>query len=97
MATLHRFDSMSSLRRKILGIWQVQIKGVLLGSGTGVDAGTVDVALRGDHGLVAQELHQRVDADIRIGEFGGEGVAQAAWQPFVDISGYPRSVDSRSA
>ena len=70
---------------------------VLLGSGTGVDAGTVDVALRGDHGLVAQELHQRVDADIRIGEFGGEGVAQAAWQLFVDISGYPRSFDSRSA
>jgi hypothetical protein len=28
---------------------------------------------------VAEELHQRVDADVGVGELGGEGVAQAMY------------------
>ena len=33
------------------------------------------VALRGGHGFVAEQLHQRVDADVGAGEFGGVGMA----------------------
>ena len=39
----------------------------------GVGTGPIDVALRGDHRLVAEKLHEGVDADIRVSEFGGEG------------------------
>jgi hypothetical protein len=64
--------------------------GVQLGCGAGFGAGAIDVALRGDHGLLAQELHQRVDADVGVGEFGGEGVAQTVHQR----PGCPFAVDA---
>jgi hypothetical protein len=66
------------------------VDGVQLGSGTGVGTRAVDVALRGGHGLVAEELHQCVDADVRIGEFSGEGVAQTEHQG----TGGPIAVDA---
>jgi hypothetical protein len=56
------------------------VERVLFSGGAGVGAGAIDVSLRGDHGLVAKELHQRVDADIGVGELGGEGMAQAMYQ-----------------
>ena len=52
----------------------------MFSGGAGIGAGAVDVTLRGDDGLVAEELHQRVDADVGVGELGGEGVAQAMYQ-----------------
>ena len=33
--------------------------------------GTTDVALRGGHRFVTEQLHQRVDADVGVGQFGG--------------------------
>jgi hypothetical protein len=44
----------------------------MLGSGSGA----VDVALRGHHRLVPEQLHQGVYADVLVGQSGGELVAQ---------------------
>jgi hypothetical protein len=49
-------------------------------------AGRGDVALRGHHRLMPEQFHQGVDADLGVGQFGREGVAQpvhkgAAGQP----------------
>jgi hypothetical protein len=63
-----------------LGRGEEVVERVSLGGGTRVGAGAIDVTLRGNHGLVAEELHQCVDADIGVGEFGGEGMSQAMCQ-----------------
>ncbi len=40
-------------------------------------ARSIDVALGGHHRFVAEQFHQRVDADVLVGETGREGVPQA--------------------
>jgi hypothetical protein len=35
------------------------------------------VKLRGHHRLVTQQIHQRVDVDVGVGQFGGKGVPKA--------------------
>ena len=45
--------------------------------GTGFGASRGDAALRGHHGFVAEQFHQGVDGDVRVGQLGGEGVAQS--------------------
>jgi hypothetical protein len=43
-------------------------------------SGAVDVALRGHDRLVSKQLHQGVDADVLIGQSGGERGAQTVDQ-----------------
>ena len=50
------------------------------GSVSGVGAGGGDVALGGGHRFVAQQVHQGVDADVGVGQFGGERVPKAVQQ-----------------
>ena len=45
-----------------------------------VGSGGADVALGGRHRFVTQQVHQDVNADIGVGEFGGEGMAKAMEQ-----------------
>jgi hypothetical protein len=63
---LHRWRRTSSA-------FQKTIKLVLRCCGTGLGASGADITLRGHQGLMAEELHQRVHADIGVGELGGEG------------------------
>ena len=57
-------------------ICQQAVQLVLGCSSAGFGARRGDVALGADHGFAAEELHQGVDADLGVGEFGGKGVAQ---------------------
>jgi hypothetical protein len=75
------------LRRLLVGDFSVPPAGakdvverISLGSRTGIGPGAINVALRGDHGLVSEGLHQHVDADIGVGELGSESMAQAVYQ-----------------
>jgi hypothetical protein len=56
------------------------VERVSLGGGTSVGAGAIDVMLRGNYRLVAEYLHQCVDADIGVGEFGGVDMPQPMYQ-----------------
>lgn len=49
------------------------IQRVLRSGCTVLHAGSVNVALRGHHRVVSKKLHQRVHADVPVGEFGGVG------------------------
>lgn len=51
------------------------VEGVALCGAPGVGGCAVDVALGGDHRFVAEKFHECVDADVGVGQFGGEGVA----------------------
>ena len=50
------------------------VQAAFRGSVSGVGSGGADVALGGGHRFVTQQVHQDVDADICVGQFGGEGM-----------------------
>lgn len=47
---------------------------------TVLDSRAVDVALRRGDRFVAEQLHQCVDADVGVGEFGGERYLYLVWR-----------------
>jgi hypothetical protein len=50
------------------------VERVLGSGGAGFGAGADDIALGGGHGLVTEEFHERVDADVGVSQFGGVSV-----------------------
>ena len=50
------------------------------GSVSGVGSAGADVALEGGHRFVTQQVHQDVNADLCVGQFGGEGVPKTLEQ-----------------
>ena len=45
-----------------------------------VGSGGADVALGGGHRFVTQQVHQDINADIGVGQFGGEGMPKTMQQ-----------------
>jgi hypothetical protein len=52
------------------------VERVLRGCCAVFGAGADDIALGSGHGFVAKELHERIHADVGVGQLGGIGVSE---------------------